>query len=173
MVALNALRHDEREARRGEAWVLRLDGMTPRQIASYLQVSVATVSDYLQETLEELKEVSRESADSWRQLELDRLDAVVATWLPVSRDPSHPEAARGAAIVVRAIEAQARLLGLLQANQMFPSAGKAPEPMEEQLARSPALRAALRRQLDGADKLVARNQSMEALFVTVQKHNDS
>lgn len=155
LVHLNAVRHVEREARRAEAWALRLEGCTVRQIAERLCVSIGVAATYLQETLSELRETSRESADSWRQLELDRLDAVISTWLPVSRDPRHPEAARGAVICVRAIEAQARLLGLLQSSMIMPTEGKPAEPVEAQLARSPALRAAMRRQLDEADRLAA------------------
>jgi len=54
-----------------------------RQIAERLDVSVGTAGKYIEESLSELKETSRESADSWRQLQLARLrgtrpDAYVA-----------------------------------------------------------------------------------------------
>jgi hypothetical protein len=89
------------------------------------------------------------SPEAWRRLELDRLDAVVATWLSVSRDSAHPEAARGAAIVIRAIETQARLLGLLQ-RSVVPPASEKPvesESMKDTLRESPALMDALEREL--------------------------
>lgn len=156
LVTINGARHAEREAARADAWALRVEGLSQSAIAERLEVSVGTVAAYLRETLEELKSTSMESAEGWRRLQLDRLDAVIATWLPVSRDPNHPEAARGAAIVVRAAEAQSRLLGLLQASQLLPESGKPAETMEEQLAKSPALRAAMRRQLDEADRLACK-----------------
>jgi len=151
---LNALRHDERETRRAKAWALRLDGFTVRQIAERLNVSVGGAAQYLQESLAELRTNSHESADSWRQLQLDRLESVIAAWLPIARDPAHPEAARGAAVVVRACETQARLLGLLQTGAVVSTPEKPAaesESFEHALAASPALREAVREQLNEAE----------------------
>ena len=160
---LNALRHDEREARRAEAWALRLAGSTVRQIAEAMNVSVGTASQYLQETLAELQTDSRESADSWRQIQLDRLDAIVAAWLPISRNPTHPEATRAAAIVVRAVEGQSRLLGLLVPMSDAPvSPAQSAESIEDSLANSAALRESagrlLARAMRGVKNVVAANQ---------------
>lgn len=143
---LNALRHDERETRRAEAWAQRLEGKTVRQIAAAMDISVGAAGKYLQETLAELGAESRESAESWRQVELDRLDAVIAAWLPISRNPSHPEAARGGALVIRAVEAQSRLLGLLEPASNAPAAaGKQAESIEDVLSGSLAMREAAMR----------------------------
>ncbi len=111
---LNEVRAAGCATRCAEAWDLRLDGWTVRRISVRLNVSVGTCAGYLRESLEELGRQSRESAEVWRQLELERLDRLVEVWLPRSQDANDVEAPRGAAIVVRVIEAQARLLGLLQ-----------------------------------------------------------
>jgi hypothetical protein len=153
LVHLNALRHDERETRRAEAWALRLEGNTVRQIAEAMDISVGAAGKYLQETLAELGTESRESAESWRQIQLDRLDAVVAAWLPISRDPTQPEAARGGALVIRAVEAQSRLLGLLVAVIDAPAPAEGPpESFEAQLAGSPAMREAITQILAKSEK---------------------
>ena len=140
---------------------MRREGNTVRQIAEAMNVCVGAISQYLQETLAELRENSRESAEGWRQIQLDRLDAVVATWLPVARDPAHPEAARGAAIVIRAIETQARLLGLLQPSvvPLAPERPVEPESMGEALRESPAVMEALERELAKAKKSTQLQQS--------------
>jgi hypothetical protein len=146
LVHLNALRHDERETRRAEAWAMRIEGRTVRTIAERLSCSISTAHEYLRSTLEELKECSKESADGWRRLELDRLDAIIATWSPISSAPSHPEATRAAAIVVRAIEGQSRLLGLLQQLNDAPAVSATPaESIGDLFANSPALREAAER----------------------------
>lgn len=118
-----------------------------REIAEVMDISVGAAGKYLQETLAKLGTESRESAEGWRQIQLDRLDAVVATWLPVARDPAHPEATRGAAIVIRAIETQARLLGLLEPSVVPPGPERRVESMEEALRESPAVMEALEREL--------------------------
>lgn len=126
---------------------MRIDGNTVRQIAERLRCSVSTAHEYLRTTLEELRNCSTESAESWRLLQLHRLDDVVATWLPVSRDPTHPEATRAAAIVVRAVEAQSRLLGLLQPVSEMPVTLEKGPALEEALRGSPALVEAMERAL--------------------------
>jgi len=154
---LNEVRAAERETRCAEAWALRLKGFSVREISEQLNISVGTASKYLRTVLEELQTTSIEGAETWRRLELDRLDALLRAWQPIARAPSDPEAARGAAIVIRAIEAQSRLLGLFE-----PAGAESPldseaekEPgatYEEQLVRSPALRSLLRKQLENAEK---------------------
>jgi hypothetical protein len=132
---------------------MRLEGNTVRQIAAAMDISVGAAGKYLQETLAELGAESRESAESWRQVQLDRLDAVIAAWLPISRDPSHPEAARGGALVIRAVEAQSRLLGLLQpANDVPVTPAKPMASFEEDLAGSAAMREAAAQILARAEK---------------------
>ncbi len=153
LVTINGARHAEREALRASAWQLRVEGKSQTAIAAELEVSVSTVAAYLRETLEELKSSAIQSAETWRALQLARLDGIVGVWSQVAQNPDHPEGSRAAVIVVRAIESQSRLLGLLQSNLVLPGTDRAPESMEEQLARSPALRAAVRRQLDQADEL--------------------
>jgi hypothetical protein len=123
---------------------MRLEGNTVRQIAAAMDVSVGAAGKYLQETLAELGAESRESAESWRQVQLDRLDAVIAAWLPISRNPSHPEAARGGALVIRAVEAQSRLLGLLQPANDVPVTSAKPA-LDEVCLHSPAALEAARR----------------------------
>jgi len=157
---VNDVRTAERETRCADAWTLRLEGLTVREISEKLNVSVGTVSDYLRSVLEDLKAGSHDGAETWRRLELDRLDAVLKAWLPVAQTPTDPEAARGAAIVIRSIEAQARLLGLLQPTIEAPaSAPETPseerESFEDSLVRSPALRADIREQLEEAEKKAA------------------
>ncbi len=143
---------------------MRLEGNTVRQIAEALNVSVGAAAQYLQETLAELRAASQESAESWRQLQLDRLDTIIAAWLPVARDPAHPEAARGAAIVVRACDSQARLLGLLQADAVpqGPEAPKEPaKSLVEQFVESPALLHAAERQIACAKERIRRGEALQ------------
>jgi len=154
---LNEVRAAERETRCAEAWALRLKGFSVREISEQLNISVGTASKYLRTVLEELQTTSIEGAETWRRLELDRLDALLRAWQPIARAPSDPEAARGAAIVIRAIEAQSRLLGLFEPvgaeASPEPDAEKEPEvAYEDQLVRSPALRYRLKKQLENAEK---------------------
>lgn len=172
MVALNAIRHDEREVRRAEAWAQRIEGKTARQIATHLGVSVGVIHDYFQESLAEVKASARDSADTWRRLELDRLDDLIATWTPVSRNPTHPEAARGAAIIIQAIASQTRLLGLLDARLINTSTETPTENLEDMLARSPALRRTMRRQLEQAEKKAAAQDVITVHPVAVQEGDD-
>src|SRR5690606_3837978 len=104
----------------------------------------------LQESLAELRETSHESADNWRQMQLDRLDGILATWLPIARHASHPDAVRGAAIAIRATQAQARLLGL-DANVILHAAEKPTDPLQV-LSESAAVREAMERLLAKAMK---------------------
>ncbi|MFA5262426.1 MAG: hypothetical protein WC378_01275 [Opitutaceae bacterium] len=149
---VNGTRHANRENSKTVAWGLRLQGYTLRQVADRLAVGLGTAAKYLNETLEELRAASLESGDSWRQIQLDRLDSVIAAWLPVACDPTHPEGARGAAVVVRACETQAKLLGLLQSNVVPMMPEKPTVSLEDSLAKSPALREAMERNLTRAKK---------------------
>ena len=83
-----------------------------------------------------------------------RLRATLAAWLPISRNPGHPEASRGDALVIRAVEAQCRLLGLLvTASDVPATTGKQAEAIEEALAASPAMREAATQMLDRAERI--------------------
>ena len=157
LVHVNDVRMAERETRCADAWALRLEGLSIRAIAERLNISVSAVSEYLRRALEELKATSHEGAETWRQIELERLDGLLRTWQPVSNNPAHPEAGKAAAIVIRAIEAQSRLLGLFEPvgaeASPEPDAEKEPEvAYEDQLVRSPALRYRLKKQLENAEK---------------------
>jgi hypothetical protein len=72
---------------------------------------------------------------------------LLTSWLPVSQNATHSEAARAAAIVIRAIEAQARLMGLLQGDMPTPTPEKPRQLTEDHLAKSPAMQEALERML--------------------------
>jgi hypothetical protein len=163
LVHVNEVRAAERETRCAEAWRLRLQGCSMREISEQLNVSVGTVADYLRSVLVDLKAESRDGAEVWRRLELDRLDALVKAWLPIAQEPSHPESAKGAAIVIRVVEAQSRLLGLLQPLQdappLQPEKPAESESNEDMLVRSPALRDALRRDLEKAERLAAERKA--------------
>jgi hypothetical protein len=146
---LNEVRAAGCVTRCAEAWSLRLNGMSVRRISVKLNVSVGTASGYLRESLEELGRQCLESAEVWRQIELERLDRLVEVWLPRAQDANDVEAARGAAIVVRVIEAQARLLGLLQpASTAAPAVENGPAKGAE--SWTPELIAAVQAQLDRA-----------------------
>jgi len=144
LVALNDLRHIERVAARAAAWQARIDGKPLSVIASELGVCVSTVSAYLRETIEELSASAVNDAETWRNVELARLDSLLKAWLPVAQEVKHPEATRAAAIVIRAIEAQNRLLGL-EVAALVPQPAK--QSKEEELQRSPAVIDAVERML--------------------------
>lgn len=157
MAHVNALRAVGRVDRRARAWDLRLKGFTIPEIAMDLKVSVGAAADYLRATLDELRSAARENADSWRRIELARLDGLIAVWVPIALDTSHPEAARGAAIVIRAIEAQSRLLGLLQLNPMQQEAP--PGPSTKPRPATPATIEAMERRLARARREVAAGET--------------
>ncbi len=149
---LNEVRAAQYATRSAEAWDLHLHGWPVSRIAQHLNVSPETCQGYFREELAVVTHHGREGAETWRQLEIGRLELLIEAWLPRAQDPNDPESARGAAIVIKAIENQSRLVGLA-----------AEPPMEEAketrslavLLRSPAARAALRRQLDDAEQEAA------------------
>lgn len=167
LMAVNGTRNAERETRLAEAWALRIEGHTVRQIAERLSCSVSTAHEYLRTTLEELKANRDENADHWRRLQLARLDGTIADWLPISRNQQHPECARAAAICIKAIEVQSRLMGLLNSNVILPAGGQSSpaegiENFEARLAASPAM-------LTAVEDMIERVRSKNAAAVPAPK----
>lgn len=90
------------------AMELRKMGHTFRSIAKTMGVNVHTAYDWVQAELIELREKTREDAESVRDLEMERLDDLLeATWSnAMSGDPQAIMSA------IRIMERRAKLLGL-------------------------------------------------------------
>ncbi len=146
---LNGVRAAQYATRSAEAWELLLGGWTVRRIAEHLNVSTGTCQGYIREEMEALGQQRRGNAEIWRQVSLGRLERVIEAWLPRAQDVNDPEAARGAAIVIRTVEAQARLLGLTTEPPAEEPEGakKTPAMTREMLMKSPALLADLEREV--------------------------
>lgn len=94
--------------RRLKAWRLRLQGKSMREIAEALGVGLAQVHRDIHAHDEELREREVEHAEQYRQIQLERLESVVAAFwdTALAGDP------RAAAILLRVLDAENRLLGL-------------------------------------------------------------
>lgn len=94
--------------RRTKVWQLRIAGATIAQIAQEMGVSTATIDSDIKLTVKQLTEQRMEAAEDWRQLHLQRMEALLlGVWQNArAGDP----AAMKAALDVMARQAQ--LLGL-------------------------------------------------------------
>jgi len=152
LAQLNDVRAMQYATRSAEAWDRRVQGWPVGRIARHLNVSTGTVYEYMREGLAEIKP-SPESVETWRHLELSRLERMIEAWLPIAETTTHPNACRAAAIVLKTRETQARLVGLPAEPPV--EVAKETEDKGAQLLKSPAARAALRRQLDAAERVEA------------------
>lgn len=98
-------------AKRATALSLRGGGATYPQIAKQMSCALSTAYDYVQEGL---RDTMREPADRVRELELDRLDAMLkAIWTQIIDRNSTPQTKRLAIDRALAImDRRARYLGL-------------------------------------------------------------
>lgn len=93
---------------RAKALALRKDGHSYPEIAKRLKLALSTVYEHVTKALAEVSEVAHEDAVQVRQLELDRLDALLVALAP--RIKKHDVKAIEAAVKVAM--ARARLHGL-------------------------------------------------------------
>ena len=105
--------------RRLEALRLREAGLTYSQIAEQMGVKRPTVIDLITHAMTALRNETAEEGAAFRQIELARLETIHREWAPLATPPEDPldtyglERARSAAaIVLKACERRAKLLGL-------------------------------------------------------------
>ena len=99
------------ENARKKAFTLRLAGMTYEQISIKLKVTKKMAWDYVVGTLKEMKEETFEDALKVRELEVTRLDGILAKLWPRRQDP------RTADTIIRLMDRRAKVLGLDMASQ--------------------------------------------------------
>jgi hypothetical protein len=90
------------------ALALRRAGLGFREIGEQLGVPTSTAYDAVMGALRDAIEHRREAAEEVRQLEIERLDALLAAIWPKAGDGRLPQLDR----VIRIMERRARLLGL-------------------------------------------------------------
>jgi hypothetical protein len=99
--------------RRTEALRLRVSGLTIPQVAAKMGVTVPCAYEHVQLALDDCAREIDENARRFRALELNRLDGVIAGhWDAATGLGSEPADVHAAAIVIKAVEARSKLLGL-------------------------------------------------------------
>lgn len=132
MPPLRHRRAGERESmieRRNQVWELRKMGLSSRRIAEQVHVSYQTVLEDIDWVFEQLNRDTVESADEWRNLELERLDSLqVPMWqlamgraaVPAKDGQPAQKAVRpnirAAQTILRISIQRAKLLGLYKNN---------------------------------------------------------
>jgi DNA-binding CsgD family transcriptional regulator len=94
--------------REAQALQLRASGISYREIAVALDISLGAAHRVVQRGLERLVALSREEAEQLRRLELERLDGLVRGHYQRAVDGD----VASAGVVLRTISERARLLGL-------------------------------------------------------------
>jgi hypothetical protein len=105
-----------------EAWKMRKAGSSLWTIAKHLSVPIDFLSQVLASFEAQVSLEARRAVDHFRALDLERLEDVIARYMPValgqeinlqsSEDESFESAMKAARLVLRAIGQQATLLGL-------------------------------------------------------------
>jgi hypothetical protein len=120
------------------AWEMRRRGELPIDIANALHVSIETARALIREACDAVKEDLKENVELHKQLDLERIDSLVKTYLP--------SATRGdldsAHLVLKAIGTRAKVLGQ----------DKAPDPARGQQA--PLVLAWIQNQLPAINRIV-------------------
>lgn len=136
-----------------KAWELRTQGRTVSEIAQELGVSVVTARNYLQRGLEAARETYTASAMDHIQVILGQLDGIISKWRQLADCPAAEGADRAAAIVLKALEQRAKLLGLdgKGAGLVTDGTGGGPTIDLTEALKSPATREALKRMIADAE----------------------
>lgn len=105
---------------RRKAWQMKVAGAgTHAEIAERLGVSPARITQYLQQTMKELREEIGENAKQWCAMELHRLDRLQASYWPKAVGYVTPEnvkvapSRKDADIVLRIMKQRTAILRLL------------------------------------------------------------
>lgn len=105
---LNEADDAQRAVRRSEALTLRIGGASYRTIASRLQISSRTAYLDVQEALSELDEVTRQQAERYRGMELERLDRMtLGLWAGATSGNT-----KAVTAMCRVMDRRAKLLGI-------------------------------------------------------------
>ena len=97
----------EIEDRRDKVLALVRQGGSVRSVAKALECSVGTVHSDIKARLKDAAD-NCPNTTSYRELNRQRIESELMVWLPKSRDGDH----KAAAIVIRLLEEQNKLLGL-------------------------------------------------------------
>ncbi len=137
------------------AWALKAEGKTTSEIADALGVSVVSANKYLRCGMEAARDHYTSAAMDHIQIILSQLESIISKWRKLADCPAAEGADRAAAIVLRALEQKAKLLGLEgKAGGLVMDGGEQVMDLTEAL-KSQATREALRRMLDEADRAAA------------------
>lgn len=150
---INAMRASSAADNTIQAWRLRTEGRTVAEIAAVLGVGVSTAQGYLQKGLEAARETYTASAMDHIQVILGQLDGIISKWRQLADCPAAEGADRAAAIVLKALEQRAKLLGLEGKGAGLVTdgtGGGATIDLTEAL-KSPATREALKRMIADAE----------------------
>lgn len=139
---INSVREACAAQRRAEIWRLRVAGLTQREIGLRVGLSEDRVGVILRESLAAVREEGDSGAEGWRAIQLARYEQLLAAWLPLALQPGKMDAEKAAAIVIRGLEAQARLVGLDRAD--LAPVGLRPGVLWEKLRASPQFAVAVR-----------------------------
>ena len=153
LAARNDLLESQAAANTITAWKLRCEGKTVPQIAEALGVSDSTAKAYLQRGLEAARASYTASAMDHIQVVLGQLESIISKWRELADCPAAEGADRAAAIVLRALEQKAKLLGLegKGAGLVTDAAGAGPTIDITEALKSPATRDALKRMIAEAE----------------------
>lgn len=151
LVALNQANAAARAERVAAAWALRVGGKTVRQIAEALNVSEGQAWSYCREGLELARETTAKTAAEWREQMLAQIDELIGAWSPVALNPADDRAQAASAIVIRAQEHRARLLGLDRVEGVVSLGAPAQTIDMTEALKSPEVRRALREALEAAE----------------------
>ena len=104
--------------RRLEAMRLRKAGWTYREIADQLGINHSSVYQFVTEAMAEVRNQTSQEAEEYRAVELSRLEQIHKDWAPLATPGAEADhyaienAAKAAAIVLKASERRSKLLGL-------------------------------------------------------------
>lgn len=105
-------------ANRVRAFKLRLAGHSYRAIAAAMECSLGAAHGYVMDELEQLKSETREAADHLRSVEIAKLDDLEVKMRRRLRGCDDADAAKIAAVIIKASESRRKLLGLDSAQKV-------------------------------------------------------
>ncbi len=129
-------------------WRMRAAGMANDAIAEKLGISVVKVRHLLKVAQVLAATELAIEAKEHVALQAAQYDGLIERWSAVARNPDHPNGPAGAAVIIRCLEAKAKLLGLNGADV----GDSKPAPSLQEALRSPEAREALRLALAQADR---------------------
>jgi hypothetical protein len=97
---------------RAKAWELKKQGWTHAAIAKELGVSEPAVGKYIARGVQDISRVADDHRDEWRETQLARLEKLYERLEKIAAGDDDNAVIKAAAPLVKALERQAKLLGL-------------------------------------------------------------